>query len=142
MPYNQMISMGEIKKLFRDKKFYTKSPTQRRYEMIRAWRISGMTQKEAAKTFNYSVENLRKIWKKYQDDGIAGIKDKPKGPQRRRDLTKMAEPMIIELRENDNLSIHEIEEKLKEENISVSYGTIYRVLKDHNLPKKTRRRGR
>lgn len=136
-----MIPMDEIKTLLKDKKFYTKYPTQRRYEMIRAWRISGLTQKEAAKTFNYSVENLRKVWKKLQKDGISGIQDKPKGPQGRRETTKKAEARIVELRKKEDLSIHEIEERLKKENKGVSYGTVNRVLKDHNLPKKKRRKG-
>jgi len=110
--------------------------------MIRAWRISGMTQKEAAKTFNYGVENLRKVWRRFQIDGISGIQEKQKGPQGRRENTKKAEARIIELREKENLSIHEIEKRLKKENKGVSYGTINRVLKDHNFPKKKKRKGR
>ena len=92
--------------------------------------------------FNYSVESLRKVWKSFQKNGIAGIQDRQKGPRGRRETTKKAEARILELREKEDLSIHEIEERLKEENKGVSYGTVNRVLKDHNLPKKKRRRGR
>ena len=115
-----MILMDEIQRLLKDKKFYTKDLTQRRYEMIRAWRIAGMTQKEAAETFEYSVENLRKVWRSFQEDGIAGIQPKQKGPQGRREATKKAEARLIELRKREDLSIHEIEERLKMENL-VSY---------------------
>lgn len=134
--------MNDIKKLLKDKTFYTDDPVQRRYEMLRAWRISGLTQKEAAKAFNYSSQNLKKVWTKYKQKGILGLIDLKKGPKSRRDKTKNAEPRIIELRTKDDMSINEIEEKLTKEKMGVSYGTVNRVLKDHNLPKKKRRSGR
>ena len=129
--------MTNIEDLLQDKEFYLGEDIQRRYEMLRAWKLGDFTQKEAAETFGYSLPNFKRIWKRYKKEGIRGLFDKKPGPKFRSKTTEKARPRIIELRKQD-MNIYEIADAITKEGLPISYGTVNRVLKEEGYFKKTR----
>jgi len=129
--------MKRIDYLLNHKEFYIGDDIQRKYEMIRAWKVDGSTQKEAAKAFNYSLPNFKRIWKRFKEEGMSGLMNKRPGPQSRRESTESVREEIIQFRKQ-NMNIYEIADKITQESIPISYGTVNRVLKDIGYPKKTK----
>ena len=129
--------MKEIRKVLDDKIFYTGEDLQRKYEMIRAWRMYDITQEEAAHMFGYGVPNFKRLWKRYREEGILGLLNRTPGPKSRRGTTEELRERILELREQD-MNIYEIADAITKQNIPISYGTVNRVLKDEGYSKKTK----
>lgn len=129
--------MNAHRTILEDEVFYIGDDIQRRYEMIRAWRISDITQEVAAHMFGDSLPNFKRLWKRYQEKGILGLFDKKPGPRSRRESTERARQRVTKLREMD-MNIYEIAETLTQEGTPISYGTVNRVLKEEGYLKKTR----
>ena len=129
--------MKGIDYLLNHKEFYIGDDIQRRYEMIRAWKVDGSTQKEAAKAFNYSLPNFKRIWKRFKEEGMSGLMNKRPGPQSRRESTESVIEKIIQFRKQD-MNIYEIADTITKEGNPISYGTVNRVLKEEGYLKKTR----
>ena len=129
--------MKEIRTILEDEIFYTGEDVQRRYEMIRAWRMYDITQEEAAHMFGYGLPNFKRLWKRFQEEGILGLSNKKPGPKSRRETTEEVRERILELRDQD-MNIYEIADTISRERTPISYGTVNRVLKEEGYSKKTK----
>jgi transposase len=128
--------MRKIRTILEDEIFYTGEDVQRRYEMIRAWRMYNISQEEAARMFGYGLPNFKRLWKRFQEAGILGLSNKKPGPKSRRETTEEVRERILELREQD-MNIYEIADSITKEGTPISYGTVNRVLKEGGHSKKT-----
>ncbi len=84
-----------------------------------------------------SRPTLRKWWARYQKLGIAGLESKSRRPHNS-PATKVGsyeESLILELRQTRNLGARRIQSELRRNNsVSLSLGTIHKVLKRHHVP--------
>lgn len=108
---------------------------QRKYEMLRAHEVDGLTIKQAAKAYGYSPSLFKKAKKAFEKEGIQGLTAKKRGPKSRRDDTVKATRRIIANREG-GLNIYENSRDLKKRGFDISPATVHRVLVDHGYPKK------
>lgn len=92
---------------------------------------------ETARRFRVSRQIVRKWEKRFREEGIEGLKDKPKTPKKKRTvLTKEIVELILKLREEYNYGPRRIKQILNEAyNIHISEHPIYNVLKENNLIK-------
>lgn len=90
---------------------------------------------ETARRFRVSRQIVRKWEKRFREEGIEGLKDKPKTPKKKRTvLTKEIVELILKLREEYNYGPRRIKQILHEVyNIHISEHPIYNVLKENNL---------
>jgi len=111
------------------------------YEMIRKASLSQKPVEDVCKEFGYSRQAYYYNYDKFMEDGILGLqKDKP-GPKEPTKRTEELEKRIIELRFNrPSLNMYEINEIITEEGYDVSPTTISRVLNEHGLTKKKRKK--
>lgn len=123
--------------ILEDEEFYRGDDVQRRYEMLRAWRTTSLTQQQAAEEFGESVHNFKRLWKRFKEEGMVGLFDRKPGPKSRRDATERRRDRIVELKE-EGMTIYDIADTLSEEGASISYGTVNRVLTEEGYSKKTR----
>jgi len=121
---------------------YFKHPLQTRhkqYEALRAYYLESLSQKEAAKRFNYSLSTFQSLVCDFQNGRITFFQTAKRGPKERRTSTSVSNRMI-ELRKK-NLSTYEIKDILEQESIKASIQTINRILKDEGfsrLPRRTK----
>jgi len=121
---------------------FFKHPAQTRhkqYEALRAYYLESLSQKEAAKRFNYSLSTFQSMVCNFQNGKIIFFQTTKRGPKERQ-TSKSVSKRIIELRKK-NLSAYEIKDILKQESIKVSIQTISRILKDEGfsrLPRRTK----
>lgn len=90
---------------------------------------------ETARRFRVSRQIVRKWEKRYREEGIEGLKDKPKIPKNRRTvLTEEIINLILKLRQEYNYGPKKIKKLLQElYNINISEHPIYNVLKSYKL---------
>lgn len=125
--------------ILEDKEFYRGDDVQRRYEMLRAWRTTPLTQQQVADECGESVHNFRRLWKRFKEEGMVGLFDRKAGPKSRRDATERRRGRMVELREQ-GMNVYEIAETLSQEGASISHATVDRVLTEEGYSKKTRDR--
>ena len=114
-------------------------PMQRRYEALRASFVEGLSAKEVARKFDYSIHTVNTL----RRDFIAGLlppffSPLARGPKQPRQSTLQCKDRIIELRKQ-NYSIDEIEEVLLREGSDITPKTIHQVLKSEGFAKLFRR---
>ncbi|MBC7319865.1 helix-turn-helix domain containing protein [bacterium] len=92
---------------------------------------------ETARRFRVSRQIVRKWEQRYREEGIEGLKDKPKTPKKRRTvLTEEIVKLILKLRQEYNYGPRKIKQILQElYNINISEHPIYNVLKTNGLIK-------
>lgn len=90
---------------------------------------------ETARKFRVSRQIVRKWEKRYREEGIEGLKDKPKIPKNRRTvLTEEIIELILKLRQENSYGPRRIRKILQElYNINISEHPIYNVLKSYKL---------
>lgn len=120
-----------------DEEFYRGDDVQRRYEMLRAWRTTSLTQQQAAEEFGESVHNFKRLWKRFKEEGMVGLFDRKPGPRSRSDTTERRRDRIVELRE-EGMNVYDIADTLSGEGPSISHATVNRVLTEEGYSKKTR----
>ena len=98
------------------------------------------TQKEAANALNLSDRQIRKIVKRYKEDGPDGIKHKNKSNKPYHSFDDKFKNKIIELKlSNDykDTNFSHFRDLLEErENIKISYSALYNILKNENIKSK------
>jgi len=110
-----------------------KDPMQKRYEALRTSYVQELTSSEVAKRFGYSTHTINALRRDFKNKTLpAFFRPLKRGPKEHRSQTFLLKKRIIELRKK-NYSIEEIEETLIREGNSVSYKTIYLILKDEGF---------
>lgn len=98
------------------------------------------TQKEAANALNLSERQIRKIVKRYKDEGPDGIKHKNKFNKPSHSFDNKFKNKIIKLKlSNDykETNFSHFRDLLEErENIKISYSALYNILKNENIKSK------
>jgi transposase len=92
---------------------------------------------ETARKFKVSRQIVRKWERRFREEGIEGLKDKPKTPKRKRTvLTKEITELILKIRQEYRYGPKKIRQILKETyNINISEHPIYNLLKSNGLIK-------
>lgn len=90
-----------------------------------------------------SRPTLRKWLKRYEAEGIEGLKDRTKKPHNspNKKISDKEEQIILNLRDKRKLGARRIQSELKRHHdISLSLATIHKILKCHNRPPLKRKR--
>ncbi len=90
---------------------------------------------ETARKFRVSRQIVRKWEKRYREEGMEGLKDRPKIPKKRRTiLTDEITELILKLRHEYGYGPRRIKRALQElYNIKISEHPIYNVLKSNKI---------
>ena len=98
------------------------------------------TQKEAAKALNISDRQIRKIVKRFKEEGPDGIKHKNKFNKPSHTFSDDFKQKIIELKLSEDYidtNFSHFKDLLEErENIKISYSALYNILKNNNIKSK------
>ena len=98
------------------------------------------TQKEAAKILKLSDRQIRKIIKRFKDEGPEGIKHKNKNHKPVHTLSNELKEKIIQLKlssDYSNTNFSHFKDLLEErENIKISYSALYNILRNNNITSK------
>jgi len=114
-------------------------PMQRRYETLRASFVDGLSAKEVAHRFGYSIHTVNALRRDFKVGYLPPFfRPLVKGPKQPRPSTLQCKERIIELRKQ-NYSIDEIEEVLLREGITITAKTIYQILKAEGFARLFRR---
>ncbi len=112
---------------------------QRRYEMIRAHEVDGLSITLSARNCGYSRTTYYATAKKLKEEGIEGLVEHKPGPKAASKATDEVAGKIISLRKK-NKSVYDIADDLEKEGITVSPRTVERVLKRRTRFKKNDRK--
>ncbi len=98
------------------------------------------TQKEASMALGISERQVRKIIKRYREEGPEGIKHKNKTHKPVHSLSEDLKEKIVDLKKSEkyeNTNFSHFKDLLKErENIKISYTALYNLLKLNNIKSK------
>lgn len=131
--------MATYNKLANENDFFSLEDTaQRKYEMVRAHEVDGLSITLAAKNYGYSRTTYYTTAERLREEGIEGLIEKKPGPQAASKATEEVVEKIILLRKK-NKSIYDIADDLKKEGIKISPRTVERVLKKRTKFKKNDR---
>jgi hypothetical protein len=108
----------------------------RQYEALRAYFVERLPASEVAKRFGYTVGSLHQLIHQFRQDPPRQFFAKPSHPGVKRD--DAVRQQIVQLRKQ-NLSIYDISEALKRENIQRSSVAVASVLKEEGFAKLPRR---
>lgn len=119
-----------------------KDSLQRRYELVRELKLSGVPKEEVCSKYEYSrvMGHLYETaWDKQRWDGL---RDKKKGPKRKSKRTEKLENRILSIRfKNPEKDMYEITDHLTEEGYEISSRSVARVLSEHGVTlKKTKQK--
>ena len=119
------------------------SPRQRRYEALRARFVEGCSCAEAARRFGYSPGSFRNLCSQFLNADDPGFlfpaqppAAAPSGPAEKPSAT--ARRRILALRQQD-LSVYDISDRLRQEELPHSVAFVHTVLRAAGLPKLARR---
>ncbi len=112
------------------------------YEMLRKATLSREPIEDVCQQFGFSSKRPYYYYlDKFKEDGIMGLKKEKPGPKEPSKRTEKLEKKIIELRFNrPSLNMYDINDILKKEGYDVSPTTVSRVLNEHGLTKKKRKK--
>ena len=111
------------------------------YEMLRQATLSSERIEEVCKEFGFSKRAYYYYLDKFEVDGVMGLQKQKPGPKEPTKRTEELEKRVIELRFNrPSLNMYDINDILEKEGYDVSPTTISRVLNDHGLTKKKRKK--
>jgi transposase len=114
-------------------------PMQKRYEALRASFLDGLSTREVARRFGYSIHTVHALRRDFKADSLPPFfRPLARGPKHRRPSTLTWRDRIIEMRKQ-NYSIEEIEQGLAREGAPVSSKTIDQVLKAEGFARLFRR---
>ncbi len=114
---------------------------QVRYEMLRQASLSKKPIKYICKKFNYSKDMYYYYKNKFEKDGVLGLITEKTGPKQPTKRTKDLEKRVLQLRFNHpEYNMYDIYDELIAEGFEVSTRTVARVIKDHGLSKKKRKK--
>jgi len=119
---------------------YFKNPKtsgQKRYEAIRTYIVNEASAKEVSDYFGYKESSIYTMVKAAKSGQIQLFVEASKGPTQKR-TSETIQKRIVQLR-NKNLSVIEIQEKLLEEGITISFKTVSSFLVELGFEKLPRR---
>ena len=112
---------------------------QKRYEVLRAFHVEGLTAAEVAARFSLSPLTLYSLTRDFKDAVPANFfLPLKKGPKTRRDKTLAVKDEIIHLRKQ-NFSIEQIQEELLRRETELSLYTISEILREEGFTRLFRR---
>ena len=120
------------------------SPRQRRYEALRARFVDGRSTAEAAELFGYAPGSFRNLCSQFrhsQDADFLFPAERPAAAAASPasdDAPARARLRILALRQ-EQLSVHDIAARLRQEGLPHSVGFVHKVLSAQGLPKLARR---
>ena len=102
---------------------------QIKYEMLRRVRQDGMAVSRAAKTFGFSRVSYYQIQHAYDQQGLAGLMPRPRGPRHAHKLTEEVMTFISACNEKGSLSAEELATRIQQRfGLSVHPRSIERAL--------------
>ena len=110
-----------------------------RYEMLREQIVTKATIASVSRKYGYNPRHFYWCRNRFQEYGILGLVDKRPGPKRSYKIKPEIEKKILLLRKKD-LSIYDISDELKKEDIDITPKSVDNVLNKHHKPKKNRGR--
>ncbi len=114
---------------------------QVRYEMLRQASLSKKPIETICDKFNYSKDMYYYYKRKFEKNGVLALSNKKTGPKEATKRTENLEKKIVQLRfDNPELNMYDIHDKLKKEGFDVSSRTVARVINNHGLSKKKRKK--
>jgi len=109
-----------------------------KFAMLIKGECEGLGPKEAAKMFNYSRQRYFQLRNAFKKEGIMGLVNKPKGPQRNYRCTEEVVCQTIRHRFLDpDVSAEVIAQKMKQLGFKISVRSVERILNKFGLQKKT-----
>lgn len=113
-------------------------PVQRRYEALRAYLHDGLTAGQVAERFGYSTQTVRTLVRDFRA-GRSGFFVDPKPGPKSAPAKEAARDRVVELRQNNGLSIDEIATVLDREGLALNRTGISEILAEQGLPRLWRR---
>jgi len=114
-----------------------KTPKQKQYEAIRAYIIDGLSAKNAAKQFGFTIKTMLSLLRDLRSGKLEFFPKQRTGPKDRR-VNRYIRQKICTFRKQ-NLSTLEISEKLYLEHIQLSPSSVERILKEEGFGKLPKR---
>ena len=120
---------------------YLEDSLQRRYELVRELKLSAEPKKAICNKYGYSRIMGYHYERGWDEQRWEGLKDKPKGPKEKRIRTEEVEKRILEIRfKKPEKDMYDIADVLKDEGYEISARSIARVLSEHGVTLKKRRK--
>jgi transposase len=113
-------------------------PTQRRYEALRAYLHDGCSAAQVAERFGYSLATVRTLVRDFRAGRTEFFIEPRPGPKTA-PAKEAARDRVIELRQNQQLSIDEIARVLASEGLALNRTGISELIAEHGLPRMWRR---
>lgn len=135
---SKIILEGEKGKIF---EIDLENPIQRRYEMIRELSLSSEPRKDICARYGYSRKTGNEYLNAWEEKDWEGLKDEPRGPKTKSKRTDELEKRVLDIRFKDReKDMYDIEEILSSEGYEISARSIARILSEHGITLKKRRR--
>ncbi len=114
---------------------------QRRYEMIRELSLSSEPRKDICTRYGYSRKTGNEYLNAWKEKEWEGLKDKPRGPKTKSKRTDELEKRVLDIRFKDReKDMYDIAEILSSEGYEISARSVARILSDHGITLKKRRK--
>lgn len=113
---------------------------QTKYEMVRELRLNKLPKEEICKKYGYTRATGHIYEKGWEKQRWEGLKDKKKGPKI--NYKRLAvEEKVLSLRFKDKeLDMYDISDLLREKGFDISSRTVARILSEHGVTLKKKRR--
>lgn len=135
---SKIILEGEKGKTF---EIDLENPIQRRYEMIRELSLSSEPRKDICARYGYSRKTGNEYLNAWEEKDWEGLKDEPRGPKTKSKRTDELEKRVLDIRFKDReKDMYDIAEILSSEGYEISARSIARILSEHGITLKKRRR--
>jgi len=125
--------------IYNPKKYFLRpqTPTQRRYEALRAHFVDGIPRKQVSEQFGYTFYSFQALVRDFLQEKVNFFIEKRPGPTTRRTPESVRNKIIFWRKKN--FSAPDIQTKLEEEKILIGERTIERILQDEGFVKLPRR---
>ena len=114
---------------------------QKRYELVRELKLSAEPKEEICKKYGYSRIMGYHYEKRWDEKGWEGLVNKPKGPKSKTRRTEDVEKRVLDIRFKDpEKDMYDIADILRKEGHEISARSIARVLSEHSVTLKKKRK--
>ncbi len=116
-------------------------PIQKRYEMVRELNLSSKKREEICIEYGYTRKTGNEYLNAWEEKRWEGLKDNPRGPKTKSKRTEEIEKRIVDIRFKDpEKDMYDIAKILESEGSKISARSVGRVLSEHGITLKKRRR--
>lgn len=117
------------------------NPLQKRYEMVRELSLSSEPRKDICARYGYSRKTGNEYLNAWKEKDWEGLKDEPRGPKTKSKRTDELEKRVLDIRFKDReKDMYDIAEILSSEGYEISARSVARILSEHGITLKKRRR--